>query len=74
MPVILPTPDELVALDWHKRDKAIRAARALLRGYGAHVEPADGTRYRLRKAAKERAWGQWAEEVRAEARRIEATR
>ena len=39
MPVILPTPDELAGMDWHKRDKVIRKARTLLAEYAeAYVE------------------------------------
>lgn len=39
MPVILPTPDELAEMDWPKRDKVIRKARALLTEYAnAYVE------------------------------------
>lgn len=71
MPVILPTADELAQLDWHKRDRAVRAARNLLRAYGDAVEPvAPAKRYRLTDAQRaEREWA-WGEAVRAEARRL----
>jgi hypothetical protein len=70
MPILLPTPDELADLDWHKRDKAVRAARALLRGYGVHVEPADRVRWREGRERYAARHAAWAESVRAEARRL----
>lgn len=72
-PVVLPSPEELTRLTWWQRDKAIRAARALLRSYGALVEAADMPARRTRLAPevlaeRKRAEG---EAIREEARRLE---
>jgi hypothetical protein len=75
MPVILPTPDEFSALPWRSRDKALMAARSLLRGYGgaAGVDlTADAYRTRRdRIKAEDIAFG---ERVRAEARAMQGQR
>lgn len=70
MPVILPTPDEIAAMPWHSRDRAVNAARALLRGYGDLVEPSEPTRWRSRRDGYRSRHAAWAEGVRAEARRL----
>lgn len=73
MPVTLPTPEELVQLPWHKRDRAIRTARALLRQYGGIVEEAVVPPGRTRlsaEALQQRHW-EFGEAIRAEARRLE---
>ena len=71
MAVVMPTPEEFARLDWHKRDKAIRAARALMRGYGAAMAD-DMTADALRPSAEARARADraWGERVRAEARAL----
>lgn len=66
MPVALPTPEEFAALNWKNRDKAVKAARTLLRTYGG-VFADDG--YRINRNAQDNA--RWAESVREEARRLE---
>jgi hypothetical protein len=76
VPVLLPTPDELAAMDWHARERAISRARRLLSEYAQRWEPVE-RRYRMtedertasaeRRAEYDRAWG---ESVRAEARRL----
>ena len=75
MPVILPTPDEFSGLPWRSRDKALMAARSLLRGYGgiAGIDlTADAYRTRRdRIKAEDIAFG---ERVRAEARAMEKRR
>lgn len=69
-PIPLPTPDELGRMSWQQRDRAVMAARRLVRAYGGTVEADGGTRYRLTKAAKEANAREWAEQVRADARRL----
>lgn len=76
MPVLLPTPDELAVMPWHKRDKALHAARKLLTAYGLAFEPARRTRMteaqRRRNAERRRRQAaKWGESVREEARRLE---
>lgn len=72
MPVILPTPTELLAMDWHKRDKAIRTTRQLLRDYGGMVEAVDiPVRTRLTPEALAERKRLFGERVREEARRLE---
>jgi hypothetical protein len=73
MPVMLPHPEEFRALDWRTRDKAITTARALLRAYGGTVSEdmtTDG--YRPSRECRARRDAQWAEDVRAQARALEA--
>ena len=71
MPLTLPTPEELAALNWYQRDRVLRAARRLLAAYGEHVVPTPPSqRYALtdeQRKARDAAWG---EQVRAEARRL----
>jgi hypothetical protein len=71
MPIILPTPEELAELDWHKRDKVVRAARRLLREYGAALTvdlPAEPRA--ISAEAQRRDDIVWGERVRAEARAL----
>lgn len=77
MPIVMPTPEEASQMDWWHRDKVIRSARALLRGYGAIAVPAEPRAWRAspevraaRKAARAEELRAWGEDVRAEARRI----
>ncbi len=73
MPVTFPTPEEFLHLPWHKRDRAIRAARGLLRQYGGMVEEAVVPPARTRlsaEALRQRHW-EFGEAIRAEARRLE---
>lgn len=71
MPVTLPHPEEFARLDWRTRDKAILAARGLLRAYGGTVsEDMTGDGYRPSREARARRDAQWAEDVRAQARRL----
>lgn len=79
MPVLLPTPDELAAMPWHKRDKALAQARRLLASYTDAFEPGGTRRHRMTEAQKARsaerrrkAAREWGERVRDEARRLEA--
>jgi hypothetical protein len=53
VPVILPTPDELSAMDWHKRDKVIRKARTLLAEYAAAYVEAMPRWYRMTEEQRE---------------------
>lgn len=73
---MVPTPDELAAMPWHKRDKALLQLRSLMSAYGLAFEPARRTRMteaqKARNAARRRKAAQaWGESVRAEARRLE---
>lgn len=71
MPVALPTPDELARMDWHKRDKVLRAARRLLAAYGEITVPVPKSqRYALTPEQREAREAAWGEQVRAEARRL----
>lgn len=79
MPVLLPTPDELAAMPWHKRDKALAQARRLLASYTEAFEPGGTRRYRMtpeqrdqRAAARKAELAEWGAAVRAEALRLEA--
>lgn len=71
MPLMLPTPTELAAMSWHKREKAIQRARRLLRDYG-DVFADDMTEDLMLPSAeaRRRADVAWGEQVRAEARRL----
>ena len=72
MPVTLPTPDEFSSLPWKSRDKAILAARNLLRAYGGSVaEDMTGDGYRIARERNACDNARWAERVREEARRLE---
>lgn len=72
MPVTLPTPEEFSSLPWKSRDKAIIAARNLLRAYGGAVaEDMTGDGYRVARERNATDNARWAEQVRAEARRLE---
>ena len=41
---MVPTPDELAAMPWHKRDAALLRIRSLMSDYGLRFEPARRTR------------------------------
>lgn len=76
MPHVLPTADELAAMPWHKRDKALANARRVLAEYNLAFEPFQRTRMsdsqRKRRAEQRRRQAQkWGEQVRKEARRLE---
>lgn len=72
MPVTLPTPAEFSALPWKSRDRAILAARNLLRAYGGSVsEDMTGDGYRIARERNAADNARWAERVREEARRLE---
>lgn len=72
MPVTLPTPAEFSSLPWKSRDKAILAARNLLRAYGGSVaEDMTGDGYRIARERNATDNARWAERVREEARRLE---
>ena len=69
MPMLLPSPDELIHLDRRQRDRVVQRLRAYEKALGIYVTDAT-TRTRLTAAAiaeREKAWG---EQVRAEARRL----
>lgn len=68
MPIVLPDPREVIHMDWHARDKALRRARRLLEGYGEMVAPADHERWRATTAAKRIRNADWAAALREEAR------
>lgn len=77
MPHILPTADELAAMPWHKRDKALANARKVLAEYRLAFEPMHRTRMtdaqvKRRKAARKAKLAKFGELVRAEARALEA--
>lgn len=75
MPVTLPSPSEFSALPWKSRDKAIIAARTLLRAYGGAVaEDMTGDGYRVARERNAADNARWAERVREEARRLEKSR
>ena len=71
MPVTFPTPEELAAMPWHKRDRVLHRLRCYERDLGLLVEPVERTgRSAAGEGVKrdyERAWG---ERVRAEARAL----
>lgn len=69
MPFVLPTPEELIRLDWRQRNKVIARLRAYERALGLYVgEPQPRTALTEQaRAEREREWG---ESVRAEARRL----
>jgi hypothetical protein len=72
MPVTLPSPAEFSGLSWRSRDKAIIAARNLLRAYGGAVaEDMTGDHYRIARERNATDNARWAERVREEARRLE---
>ena len=72
MPVTLPSPAEFTALSWKSRDKAIIAARNLLRAYGGSVaEDMTGDNYRVARERNATDNARWGESVREEARRLE---
>lgn len=75
---MLPTPEELVLMPWHKRDKALAQARRLMRAYGLAFEEGG---YRRRATAEQRARmvearkardAEWGARVREEALRLES--
>lgn len=71
MPILLPTPEEMSRLSWHKRDKVIRACRTLMRAYGEIlIEDMTQDGYRPAAEARAKAGVTWGESVRAEARRL----
>lgn len=75
MPVTLPSPAEFSGLPWKSRDKAIVAARNLLRAYGGAVaEDMTGDGYRVARERNAADNARWAERVREEARRLEKSR
>jgi len=77
MPLLIPTPEELARMDWHKRDKVARTLREYERAVGVYVGDGNPRTTRLTEegrelrrkeiAEREAAWG---EAVRAEARRL----
>jgi hypothetical protein len=74
MPLIVPTPDELRAMNWQDRAKARRRLEKLLESYEGTV----GSRVRLtqeqrayRAELRRKAKAAWGERVREEARRLE---
>ena len=69
MPLTVPTPAEFAALDWHKRDKALRTMRRLIRAYGEFVDETP-TRTALSARARAERDAEWGERVRAEARAL----
>jgi hypothetical protein len=78
MPVILPTPDELALMPWHKRDRALAQAKALLASYSRSFEPGGTRRHRMTDAQRQRSVqvrrkreAAWGAQVRAEAKRLE---
>jgi hypothetical protein len=76
MPFVLPTPEELARMDWHKRERVLRSLRAYARQVGAYLEdapkrraltPEERERREVERRDYEREWG---ERVREEARRL----
>ena len=66
MPIVLPTPDEIARMDWHEREKAMQRARRTIRALRDAESLFDDRLERLWDTAAT----DWAESVRAEARRL----